>query len=111
MNPNDSDFKFQLSGFGEVDEAAKDEASKLIIKHRQRLMEHALELNDVHVDLKTIHKREKGELYEVHVRIKDKGKFFVSEVHDRNLFAAIDSGLTKVIHELEHHNGKLKEKG
>ena len=108
MNPNSAVPAFQLSGFKNVDEGAVNAVNEILVRHKHKMVEHARELMDVHVDLKQVHKREKGEIYEVHVRIKDKGKFFVSEVSDRNLLAAVDSGLNKVIKEMEHHNGKLK---
>ena len=54
----------------------------------------------LHVTMKPVHETEKSEKYEVHAKLMDNGKPFVSEVVERNLFIAVDSALKKIVNEL-----------
>lgn len=91
----------ELSGFKEIDDSARDTIRKNVEGHARKLMVHAKKLQNLHITLKILHKREKGEIYNIHARMKDNGKIYVSQYSDRNLFAAVDVALEKLLSELE----------
>ena len=53
----------ELSGFKEIDDSARDVIKKNVDVHARKLMVHAKKLQNLHITLKTLHKREKGEIY------------------------------------------------
>ena len=91
----------ELSGFKEIDSSAKDVIRKNVDGHVRKLMVHARKLQNLHITLKILHQREKGEIYDIHAKLKDNGKFYVSHVTDRNVFAAIEAALEKLLHEID----------
>ena len=97
----DNNPTIELSGFKEIDSSAKEVIRKNVDSHIRKLITHAKKLQNLHITLKTLHQREKGEIYDIHARLKDNGKFYVSHVTDRNIFAAIDVALEKLLHEID----------
>ena len=91
----------ELSGFKDVDESSREVIRKNVDIHVRKLMTHTKNMQNLHITLKIIHQREKSEIYDVHARLKDNGKFYVSHVEDRNLFAVIDKVLEKLVHEID----------
>lgn len=100
--------RLELTGFKDVEESAM-EAVQDIIKHSLRkFVEHADGIQMLHVTLKPVHKREKGEIYELHANLKVNGKIYASELNDRNLLAGIDTLMIKIRNELVHAQKKNK---
>ena len=93
--------KIELAGFRDIDEPSIELVNKIISHHFRRFQEHAKAMQGVHITLKTIHQREKSEKYEIHAKLIDTGKVYVSKVTDRNLLAAIDKALDKIVNEMD----------
>lgn len=93
--------KIILAGFGNIDDATMPVLDKIIHTHAKRIGELADKLDNIHLTLKEVHQREKSEKYEVHAKVVAKGKIFVSKVTERNLLAAVDRALSKVINEMD----------
>ena len=90
----------ELAGFRGVDSSSMMIVNTNIEKHARKLSSHCKNMERIHITLKKIHEREKGEKYDIHAKVIDNGKAYISHVVDRNLFAAIDDALEKLIHEL-----------
>ena len=95
------DEKIELSGFRDIDAATMAVVKKILHNHSNRILELCSNIETLHITLKQVHEREKSEKYEVHAKLIDNGKVFVSKVTERNLHVAIDSALNKIIHEIE----------
>lgn len=93
--------KISLSGFRDIDSAALPMVNKIVATHAARINELAKNMESLHITLKQVHEREKSEKYEIHAKVLDDGKVFVSKVTERNLLAALDKALNKVIHEMD----------
>ena len=95
------EYNVQLSGFKEIDSSAMTIINGIINNHLKRIGKLAKKLEYTHITLKEIHKREKGEKYEIHAKIRDDGKIYVSKVIERNLLTAVDEVLKKLGNELD----------
>ena len=91
----------ELSGFRDVEESSMAVLKKIIENHAKRISELTKKIDNLHITLKPVHEREKSEKYEVHARVLSNGKIYASEITDRNLFAAVDSVLQKIINEMD----------
>ena len=74
---------------------------KIIGNHARRISELTKKLETLHITLKPVHEREKSEKYQVHAKVIDNGKVYVSELTDRNLLVVIDNVLKKIVNELD----------
>jgi len=91
----------ELSGFKDIDDSIRDTIRTNVERHVRKMSVHTKNMQNLHITLKTLHQREKSEIYDIHARLKDNGKFFVSHTTDRNIFAAIDTALEKLMHEID----------
>ena len=91
----------ELSGFRIIDSSSMVVVKKLIGSHIKRLAELTQKMETLHITLKPVHEREKGEKYEIHAKLIDNGKVFASEVTERNLLVAVDNVLKKLVNELD----------
>ena len=91
----------ELTGFRDIDSSSMTVLKKIIGNYAKRIAELTKRLETLHITLKPIHQKEKSEKYEIHAKIIDNGKVYVSEITDRNLFVAIDSVLKKIVNELD----------
>jgi len=91
----------ELAGFRRLDRSVIDEVRRNIEKHLGRLSRLSSKLENLHLTLKTLHEREKSEIYDIKARMRDNGKIFVSHAMSRNLLAAVDDALEKLASELE----------
>ena len=102
---DDRDFSagasIELAGFRNVDSSSMAILKRNIDNHTKRLLELAKNLEKLHITLKKVHEREKGEKYDIHVKVIDNGKVFASHSIDRNLFAAVDVALEKMANEMD----------
>jgi|SRR3989338_1628061 len=90
----------ELSGFRTIDGASMVVLKKIVGNYAKKFSEAAKKFEKLHLYMKPIHEKEKGELYEIHAKVIDNGKPFLSQVTERNLFVAIDSALKKIESEL-----------
>ena len=91
----------ELSGFKDIDSSSREVIRTNVERHVKKLAVHTKNMQNLHITLKVLHQREKSEIYDIHARLKDNGKFYVSHTTDRNLFAAIDTALEKLVHEID----------
>ena len=98
---NNSGFNVELAGFRDIDSSSMAILNKNLNNHAKRISELANRLEKLHVTLKKVHEREKGEKYDIHVKIIDNGKVFASHSIDRNLFVAVDKALEKLANEID----------
>ena len=91
----------QLAGFRNIDSSTMSILNKNIGNHAKRIAELTKKMELLHITLKPVHEREKGEKYEVHAKVIDDGKVYASKVTERNLFVAVDSVLKKIVKELD----------
>ena len=89
-----------LAGFRAIDGSSMDLVKKNIQNHMRRISELTKKMENLHITLKTLHEREKSEKYDIRTKLLDNGKVYVSHAIDRNLFAAIDAALEKLVREL-----------
>ena len=93
--------KVELAGFRAVEESSMSVINKIISNHSRRLLELTKKLEKLHITLKPVHEREKSEKYDIHAKLLDNGKVYVSHFIDRNLFTAVDTALEKLANELD----------
>lgn len=91
----------ELTGFKHIDSSSMAVLKKIVGNYAKRIGELAKKLEALHITLKPVHEREKGEKYEVHAKIIDDGKVYTSEITERNLFAAVDAVLKKIVNEMD----------
>ena len=103
MKDGTQDFSnsIQLAGFRDLDSSTMDVILKNINNHARRIAELVGNIGRIHITLKYLHEREKSEIYDIHTKITSGGKVYASHVTDRNLFAAVDKALQKVINEMD----------
>lgn len=91
---------FELSGFREIDDSSMAIIKRMAGTYARKIAEHGTKIELIKITLKSVHKREKGEIYEIHSYIIDNGKKYASEAQDRNLFVAVDDALKRIVKEL-----------
>ena len=101
MAEKDDTFPIEYAGFRVIEGEAIEIVKKNVENHARKLSVKAKKINNLHLTLKKIHEREKGEKYDIHARLKDNGKIYVSHYVDRNLFVAVDTVLDKLLNELD----------
>ena len=90
----------ELSGFKDIDRPSMIVLKKIVGNYVKRMSELSENFENLSLTMKPVHATEKSELYEIHAKLMDNGKPFVSEVTERNLFVAIDNALKKIISEI-----------
>ena len=90
----------ELAGFRDIDPSSMDVLRKGIGNHAKRIAELTKKMELLHITLKAVHEREKSEKYDIHAKVIDNGKVYVSHAVDRNLFVAVDDALNKLVNEL-----------
>lgn len=93
--------KVTLAGFRNIDDATMPLVDRVIASHAKRIGELAKGSESLHITLKQVHQREKSEKYEIHAKLLDSGKVYVSKVTERNLLTALDKALSKLISEMD----------
>lgn len=93
--------RIEFAGFKKVDDSSMIIVRPNVERHARKLASYAKKMEYLHITLKTIHEREKGEIYEIKARLKDGGKIYISHASDRNLFVAVDRALEKMANELD----------
>lgn len=90
----------ELTGFKDIDGASMVVLKKMIGNYMRRISEISEKSGSLHINMKTVHEKEKSEKYEIHAKLIDNGKPVVSETVDRNLFIAVDNALKKIVNEI-----------
>jgi len=90
----------ELSGFRDIDSASMVVLKKIIGNYGRKFSEIAEKFEKLHVTMKPVHETEKSEKYEIHAKLINNGKPYVSEVIERNLFIAVDNALKKIESEI-----------
>ena len=90
----------ELSGFRDIDGASMVVLKKIIGNYGRRMSELSSKFEKLSITMKPVHQTEKSEKYEIHAKLINDGKHFVSEVVERNLFVAVDSALKKIVKEI-----------
>ena len=90
----------ELSGFREIDSASMIVLKKIVGNYAKKMSEIAEKFEKLHLTMKPVHETEKSEIYEIHAKLMNNGKPFVSEAAERNLFVAVDNALKKVMSEI-----------
>tara|TARA_Y100000310_G_scaffold342578_1_gene446398 strand:+ start:182 stop:472 length:291 start_codon:yes stop_codon:yes gene_type:complete len=94
------DKRIILSGFSDLDLATKDIIEKNLTKQLPKLEHYTKNLRQLKLTLKIIHKKEKGELYDVSASLNDNGTIYNSNAQERNLLSVVVKVLEKLRNEL-----------
>ena len=93
--------RIQLSGFSDLDLATIDIIKKNIERQFLKLEHYTKNLRQLKLTLKIIHKKEKGELYDVTASLNDNGKIYNSNAQERNLLSVVVKVIEKLRNELD----------
>lgn len=91
----------ELSGFRNIDQGSMVILKKIVGNFAKKFSEQNEDFQKLHVTMKPIHEREKGEKYEIHGRLQVNGHSLSAEMVDRNLFYCLDKVMKKLESELE----------
>lgn len=84
-----------LSGFSELDRAEMSILKKVVGGYARKFHD-TFDVEELKLTLKSVHKIEKAEKFEINASAIKDGKSVSSEITDKNLFFALDSALKKV---------------
>ena len=84
-----------LSGFSDLERPELVIVKKIVGSYARKFSE-GLIMKNLELTLKSVHKTDKNEKYEIHARLLTNEKSFVSEVTDYNLFFVLDAVLKKI---------------
>lgn len=86
-----------LAGFRDLDPPELVVVKKVVGTYARKFQYVHGEDAKLHVTLKKVHEREKGEKYEIAARLEHgRGKPSAAKAVDRNLFVALDEALKKI---------------
>ena len=92
----------ELSGFSDIDSASMIILKKIVGNFAKKFADHNENFQKLHVTMKPVHEREKGEKYEIHGKVVINGRSASAEMVDRNLFYCLDKVMKKLESELEN---------
>jgi len=85
-----------LSGFKDIPKAEMIVIKKIVGSYARKFSDNLEGYESLSMNLKSIHKTEGSEKFEVHCKLIYKGKIETSEITERNVFVAVDAVLKKV---------------
>ncbi|MBI2546022.1 hypothetical protein HYV81_02470 [Candidatus Woesearchaeota archaeon] len=91
----------ELSGFRDIDPGSMVILKKIVGNFAKKFSDQNEDFQKLHVTMKPLHEREKGEIYEIHGRLMVNGSSFSAEMVDRNLFYCLDKVMKKLESEIE----------
>lgn len=91
----------ELSGFRDIDPGSMVILKKIVGNFAKKFSDHNEDFQKLHVTMKPLHEREKGEIYEIHGRLHVNGHALSAEMVDRNLFYCLDKVMKKLESELD----------
>lgn len=80
----------ELSGFGELEPGVMIVLKKIIGNYARKMSDKCRNFEKLSLTMKTVHAKERGEKYELHAKMIEKGKPYTASHVDRNLFVAVD---------------------
>lgn len=86
-----------LVGFKEFDHSEMIVVKKIVGNYARKLSERCKAFEQLMVRVKTIHKQEHSEKYELQAKLIDGGQVTTTEITDHNFFIALDSVLKKIM--------------
>jgi len=90
----------KLSGLRHFDRSEIIVIKKIVGNYARRFSEICSKLEELNVNMKTIHEKEKSEVFELKAHIIDNGKQFNASATGRNLFFSLDEVLKKLENEI-----------
>jgi len=94
----------ELTGFSDIDPGSMVILKKIVGNFTKKFADHNENFQKLHITMKPIHQREKGEKYEIHGRLMINSQSFSAEMIDRNLFYCLDKVMKKLESEVEHNS-------
>lgn len=85
-----------LSGFKDIEPAETVVVKKLVGSYARKFSDNVKGYDSLKLHLKSVHKTQGSEKYEIHGQVVHEGKVDATEVTDRNIFVAIDKLLKKL---------------
>jgi len=85
-----------LKGFSELDGASMIVLKKIVGSYVKKITETTPGFENITLTMKSVHKKEDSEKFEVHGKLIAKGKIHNAEITDRNLFFSVDRVLKKL---------------
>lgn len=85
-----------LTGFKDVDRASMVVIKKIVGSYARQFSDKNEGFEKLSITMKPVHKTEKNQICELHIKVIIKGNPYTAECEDRNLFVALDSVLKKV---------------
>jgi|SRR3989338_1335372 len=101
MAKESKEVRIEFAGFKKIDDSSMIIVRASAERYARKLASYAKKMEYLHITLKTLHEREKGEIYDIKARLKDGGSIYTSHSSDRNLFVAVDGALQKLHNELD----------
>jgi hypothetical protein len=89
-----------LSGFNSLDGGSMHILRKVVGNHVRKLSDKCNNFQELKLVMKTVHKTEASEMYEIRGTLLDNGKSYGSELTDRNVFMAVSGVLEKIEREM-----------
>ncbi len=86
----------ELTGFSSLDRDSMIVLKKIVGNYAKKFSEMCEEFQKLSLKMKIVHESEHSGRYELHAMVVDKGKNFVSEYVDHNLFFAVDKVFKKI---------------
>ena len=91
----------ELSGFSDLEPGVMIVLKKIVGNYARRMNDKCKGFESLSLTMKVIHAKEKGEKYELHAKMIDKGKPYNASCVERNLFVGIDSALKAIMNSLQ----------
>ena len=89
-----------LTGFKDIDGASMVIIKKIVGNYARKISDNTTGFEKLKLNLKTVHRTEKSEKYEIHAQVIEQGNSHNAEIVDRNLYFAIDNVLKKILNEM-----------
>lgn len=86
----------EITGFKELERDQLVIVKKMIGNHVKKISDYNPEFRSLKLTLKSVHKTEKNQKYQINGNLDVGGKITASEITDYNLFFAISQILTKL---------------
>ncbi len=91
---NPIDAKIEVSGFRNLDDASYAKLKKILEKFAGRFGELCEDFQLLSVNIKTIHKKEKSEKYEIKGSVRDRARRYHAQSSGFDFFAGLNEMLT-----------------
>jgi len=93
--------QIEYSGFKDIEKVDMSQIQKTSEEFASKVLGHGLSFRLLSVRMKSIHKVENNQKFEIHVAIEGVGKIRSAEVTDKNIFKALDLACKKLLVEVQ----------